>query len=93
MCGADHQSSISHTNHVGKSSRLVMHQSCIPTLFRLTMVLYTAQNPGAYHEATIGEHGRNAPVPEGIEGTARADTAAGHHVPGCAGRARRRRRQ
>lgn len=40
-----------------------------------------ATSPGPDHEAPVGEHARDAPVPEGFEGAARTYPAAGHHVP------------
>lgn len=48
---------------------------------------------GANHEATLSEHGRDAPVSEGIEGAPGADTAARHNVPGRTGRTCRRAHQ
>uniref|UniRef100_A0A8D8LFM1 (northern house mosquito) hypothetical protein n=1 Tax=Culex pipiens TaxID=7175 RepID=A0A8D8LFM1_CULPI len=40
-----------------------------------------SSNAGPDHEAPVGEHARDAPVPEGFEGAARTYPAAGHHVP------------
>lgn len=36
---------------------------------------------GPDHEASVGQHARDAPVPESVEGPARTYPAAGHHLP------------
>lgn len=46
---------------------------------------------GADHKTSVGEQRRDAPVSQGIESAARADTAARYHISRRDGRSERRR--